>query len=115
MSSTTTIPVNEAEKASAPVNAAITAARDMPSLIANLKTVDPALAAPLEGKALLASKTPWGTLAVAVVSWAASRYGFGWDDQTCALIAGLGIVGGSYLMRALTSSPITGWFKKATP
>ena len=95
------------------VNQAIAAAHDLPSLISELNAVDPALATQIEGKALIASKTPWGTLAAAVVAWAAARYGLGWDADTDALVAGLGLVAGSFAMRAITTSPIAGWFAKA--
>ncbi len=87
---------------------AVAAAKDVPDLVAKLKLADPALAAQIEGKALLRSKTPWGTLACAVVAYASTRWGLGWDPSTDALIAGCGLVLGSYAMRAITSVPISG-------
>lgn len=94
----------------APVNAAIRAAQDVPSLVANIKAVDPGLADQLTDKALVYSKTPWGTLAVAGVSWLASRYGLGWSPEVCALVGALGLLVGSYTMRYVSSSPIGGLF-----
>lgn len=91
-------------------NKAIAAAQDVPTLIKGLQAANPALAEQLTGKPLLASRTPWGTLAVAGVSWLASRYGLGWDDTTCAVVAGAGVLAGAYAMRAITTSPIAGWF-----
>lgn len=90
------------------VNAAITAARDLPSLIANLQRVSPALAQQLESKPLLASRTPWGTLAAAAVGWVAARYGLQLDATTDALIAGAALLAGSYLMRLATNRPVAG-------
>jgi hypothetical protein len=92
----------------------ISNARDLPSLVSGLQVADPALAEQITGKALIASKTPWGTLAVAAVSWGVSHYGLGWDANTCALVGGLGLVVGSYVMRAISSSPIKSWFIKPT-
>ena len=43
------------------VNNAINAAVDLPDLKAKLEKVSPELSAQLENKALIASKTPWGT------------------------------------------------------
>ena len=97
----------------AAVNEAIAAAKSLPNLIANLYALDPALVTQLESKPLLASKTPWGTLAAGVVGWLSSRYGFGFDETTCGLISGAAVVVGSYLMRALTKQPIAGFL--ATP
>ena len=94
------------------VNAAIKDAQSLPALVATLQTVDPAMAQQIEGKALLASKTPWGTLLTAAVAYVAARYGLGFDQTTDALIAGVGVLVGSYAMRAVTSSPISGWFTK---
>ena len=60
------------------------------------------------GKALIASKSPWGTLAGGGIAWLATRYGFGWDQITCNLVAGVAIVLASYAMRYFTNEPITG-------
>jgi hypothetical protein len=97
----------------AATNDAIAAAKDLPSLVTGLQATNPALAQQIEGKALLASKTPWGTLAVSAVSYLASKYGLGWDADTCTLVAGAGLVAGAYAMRYLTAAPISGWFRKA--
>jgi hypothetical protein len=64
----------------------------------------------LTGKALLASKSPWGTIAGGLVGWLAAHYGLGWDQTTCNLIAGGGVILASYAMRWLTTQPITGIF-----
>ena len=92
-------------------------AQSLPSLIAAAQTADPALAEALTPKALAASKSPWGTLIVGAVAWASAHYGFGWDDTTCTLVSGVGVLIGSYAMRAITMSPIGGFFhaKPATP
>ena len=90
------------------VNDAIAAAKSLPNLIANLYALDPALATQLETKPLLASRTPWGTLAAGIVAWLSTRYGFGFDETTCSLLSGIAVLIGSYTMRALTRQPIAG-------
>jgi len=102
MSDTTAVPPVRSRAA----DAAVAAAQDVPTLIANLKAVDPGMAEQLAGKSLAASKSPWGTVAVAGVAWASAKWGLGWDQGTCALVGGLGILVGSYLMRYVTTSPI---------
>ena len=97
----------------AAANDAVAAAKDVPDLVSKLRLADPAMAAQIEGKALLASKAPWGTLACAVAAYASTRWGFGWAQSTDALVAGCALVAGSYAMRYVTSAPISGWFKGA--
>lgn len=62
----------------------------------------------LQGKALIASKTPWGVLASYAVGFLAARYGLGLDDASTQVVAGGAVLAGSYAMRYITSSPITG-------
>ncbi len=83
-------------------------AKDVPDLIAKARTFDPALAASLTGKALLASKSPWGTLLGGLVAWLAAKEGFGWDQATCDLVAGAGVLVAAFIMRSITSAPVTG-------
>lgn len=91
-------------------------AKSLPDLIAKAQAVDPALAAQLTAKPLLASKSPIGTLIAGVVAWLAGRYGLGWDQSTCDLVAGCAVLLGGYGMRYVTASPIAGIFSKgATP
>lgn len=93
---------------------AVAMARDLPDLIAKASTFDPALAAKFTGQALIASKSPWGSLAGGVVAWAVTHWGLGWDQSTCDLVAGAGVLVGAYAMRYVTDHPITGLFRKAT-
>lgn len=90
------------------VGAAIAQARNLPADLARLERINPALAEQLESKPLLASRTPWGTLAAAAVGWASARFGLGLDAHATDLVAGAALVGGSYAMRAITSRPIAG-------
>ena len=92
-------------------------ARDLPSLIQTAKAVDPDLAASLTPKALLASKSVWGSAVSLVVGWAVTHWGLGWDADTCALVTGLLVMGVSAATRAITRSPIGGVFSggKAAP
>lgn len=97
------IPITE----SAAVNTAIADAKDLPALVTKLNEIDPAYGQQLTGKALLASKTPWGTLAVGAAAWLSTHYGLGWDEATASLVGGAAVLVGSYAMRALTHTPIT--------
>lgn len=90
-------------------------AKDVPSLIATAKVLDPSLAQALEGKALLASKSVYGPVVAAGVAWLAGRYGLGWDDNTTALVAGLVTLAISALLRYVTTAPITSIFRKNPP
>ena len=119
MSGATTTPPapTPAEAATATVRDRVVAdARSLPDLIEKAKTADPALAEQLTAKPLLASKSPVGTLIAGVVAWAAGRYGLGWDQTTCDLVAGCAVLLGGYGMRYVTTGPIAGIFSKgATP
>ena len=94
-------------------NAAVREARDLPDLIDRLKVVSPPLAAQFVGKSLAASRTPWGTLLLPVVTYLAARYGLGWTPDVDALVAGVAVLVGSYAMRAAPRVPITGLFHRA--
>lgn len=90
------------------VNDAIAAARGLPGLIARFRAIDPAYALQLQGKVLWRSRSPAGTLLVAVLAWASARYGFGWNADTVNLVAAAGVLAGGYAMRLLTRQPIVG-------
>jgi hypothetical protein len=117
-----------AAKTTPAVNAAITAAKDLPDLVNRLQVVDPALASQLEGTALIASKTPLGTVIGLGVGWAVAHYGMActaatvaaagcWSQNTIDIVSGVGAVVGTaiaaYAMRLFTISPIAGLFSKA--
>ena len=87
------------------VNAAIARARTLPELIASLP---PSLAAQLETKPLLLSKSPPGVLIASVIAWVSTRYGIGWDDTTCSLITGVVLLLAGYALRAITRQPVAG-------
>lgn len=95
------------------VNAAIAAARDLPTLIVNLRRINPALADQLESKPLCFSRSPWGVLAAGLVGWISTRYGLGLDADTDALIAGAAVLAAGFLMRRFTNRPVAGLI--ATP
>ncbi len=88
------------------VNSAVAGAKDLPDLVKRLDAVDPSAAQAITGKALIASRTPWGVLATMLVTWASAKYGLGWDADTCTLVAGAGAFIGSYAMRYVTTGPI---------
>src|SRR5580658_3740546 len=92
----------------AQTNAAVRAAQDMPALVANLRTVNPDLAQQIEGKALIASKSPWGTLACSAVGFLAAKYGLTctvasaaaancWTPDTVNLIGGAAAMAGAFI------------------
>lgn len=134
--SNTTTPISVTKSAMATVethkaaliNDAVKAAQDMPHLVAMLQTADPTLAQQIEGKSLVASKTPWGTLVCSAVAFFATKYGLActaavttncWSNDTVDLVGGLAAMGGalvgSYIMRSITSAPITGVLTKGPP
>lgn len=94
------------------VDQAIAEAKDLPTLVAGLSAVDPGLARQFQGKALLESRTPLGTLLVTGVTYLAAKYALGWDQATDELVAGLALLVVSYAIRLVTSAPIAGLFKK---
>ena len=103
------------ETTASKVNAAVATARDLPDMVAKISRVDPALAEQISGKSLIAAKSPWGTLAAGGVSWLVAKYGLGWDETMVNLVAGVGVLVGAYIMRMITTSPISGWFRKQDP
>jgi hypothetical protein len=90
------------------VNKAVAEAQTLPDLVKAFETAEPSLATALKGKTLVASKTPWGTLLVTAVGWAAAKYGLHWDSNTVDLVAGAATLAGAYVMRYVTGSRIVG-------
>lgn len=97
------------------VDSAVAHARSLPELISYFQSVAPDLATSLNGKALIASKTPWGVLVGAGATWAVAHYGLGWDQETTTLVSGVAIVVASYIMRYISSARITGIVKPSPP
>lgn len=73
-----------------------------------IPTPDPPSDWVFTGKALIASRTPWGTIGGGILAWVLTRYGFALDPATCNFISGIAIVLASYAMRYVTDEPITG-------
>ena len=84
-------------------NDAIAAAKDLPTLYANLQAADPALAAQLVGGATSATTTPLGSVLVSGIVWASARYGLGWDAHFCEVLAMAGMAIGGYAAHWLAS------------
>lgn len=106
------------------VNNAVKAAQDLPDLVAKLKAIDPSLAAQLTGKALAASRSPWGVFLALLISWIGAKYGFHLEkvmistdpDVSLAQIIDAGcVILGSYVMRYVTTSPISKFLPFTTP
>ena len=81
-------------------------AKNLPDLVQAARVADPVLAEALTGKALIASKTVWGNAISTLIAWVVSRYGLGWDPNTCALISGLVLLAASAIIRSISAGPI---------
>jgi hypothetical protein len=107
-----------AEKQDQITQQAIAIAKDLPSLVGALRAADSPLADQIEGKAAINSRTLWGTLLVAVISAAAAKAGFAWDDQTVAIVAlvvGLAVQTlWGIVARFITVGPIKGLISKGS-
>lgn len=121
MSSTITrVPLVGAPNATtgAPTTAAdqaIGVSRDVPDLIIRATALDPDLAAKWTGAALIQSKTLWGSLGVLIVSAIVKRYSLGWDQNTVDIVVGGVDLVALAALRYISSVPITGFFRRATP
>ncbi|MDB5405410.1 MAG: hypothetical protein JWL84_322 [Rhodospirillales bacterium] len=93
------------------VDDAVAAAKSLPDLVNKVSVADPSLALALQSKALIASKTPWGTLLATGAAYLSAKYGLGWSESFCELIALGGMLVGSYAMRAISPGRISGLFK----
>lgn len=94
----------------AAVDNAVASARSLPDLVNKVAIIDPSLADALSSKALIASKTPWGTLAGGIIMWGAAKFALGWSPEFCTLVGGAGVLIASYAMRTISSSRIGGVF-----
>lgn len=97
-----------------PADRAVALAKDIPSLIRQAAASDPDLAAKWKGKSLIASKTLWGTLITMGVSWAVTKWGLGWNSDTCAEVSGGLVMAATATLRSVSELPITGLFRPAT-
>ena len=84
-------------------NAAIAAAKDLPTLYANLQAVDPALAAQLTGGATTATMTPISTAVVGGLVWLSTKYGLNWDQHFCEILVLVGGAAAGYISHWLAS------------
>lgn len=90
-------------------------AHNVPSLIALAAADDPVLAQALIGKALVASKSVWGPLVGAALSWVVTRYGLAWDESTSAEVTGGIILVVSAAIRMVTVAPIVSILPQKDP
>lgn len=109
-------------------DAVVRAAQDVPSLLAGLAVLDPALSKQLTGKPLAQSTAPLGPLVGLGVGWFVSHYGLactavaaagcwtqGTTDTVSAMVLAVCTVAGAYLGRLFASAPINGLFRSAPP
>lgn len=110
-------------------NYVIAIAHGTPDMLQKAETMAPDLAAKWTGKAIVWSKSPWGTLLSGVIGMFATKYGLAcipdvaiskacWTPEFIATVSGFAGLGGAwvgaYIMRCVTSLPITGVVKPAT-
>ena len=92
------------------IDKAIATSASKTELVDKLQVVAPDLAAALVGKALIASKSPWGTIAGTVIGYVVAKYVLGWDENTQQVLAGAVVLAftaaAAYIMRYFTSAPI---------
>jgi hypothetical protein len=96
-------------------NAVIRVAKDVPTAIDLARQTDPALADFLAGKSLVGSWTVWVAILTPAIVWASGYYGFGFTGEQCSAVATVLTSLMMIIMRSITSSPITGVVKPATP
>lgn len=88
--------------------------RDFPDLVSKAETFDPELAKKFTGKAMLASKTFWGMLAVTVLSQLVVHFNLGWNQEFVNLVAGAIVLATAVGLRMISEHPITGLFRAKT-
>lgn len=81
------------------IDGAVRAAQSAPDLVARISRVDPATAGQVEALLAGQTKTQWGRVVVAGVTYVAMKYGFNWDQTVDELVAGGLLIGGQYAMR----------------
>lgn len=92
------------------VNAAISAAQDLPSLISGLSAINPELANQLQGKALIASKTVWGVILGMLLAHLAGKYGLNLPADDISYVDGGVVILLTTIFRSISTAPITSWF-----
>ena len=91
------------------VDSAIANSQSKAELIGHLeRTGANDVAESLEGKALLKSRSPWGTLFCGIFGFVATRYGLHLGDTAVTILSGLAVLVGGFAMRVVTHQPISG-------
>jgi hypothetical protein len=86
--------------------------RTCPACWPDSRAINSPLADQITGKSLVASKTPIVTLLVTAAAWASTKWGLGWSDAVDEAVAGFALLVASYVMRYVSTLPITGLFQK---
>lgn len=92
----------------------LVAIRDAQQFLDNAKATSPELYNAVVGKALIASKSVYGSAVAAGLAWLATRYGFSLTPDMSASISGGVVLVVSAVLRYITSAPITGIIKKGS-
>jgi hypothetical protein len=88
-----------------------TTVQPIPQLLAMAEATDPALAP----KLLLASRSPPGVFAVALLTWLVARYGLQLDPTVVDAGAGVAVLLAGYAFRSITKRPIAAGIFSLTP
>lgn len=103
--------MSEAARQRAAVDVSVSNARSFDELIGYWEEVAPDLAEAVEGKALIAAKSPWGVLIAYIVGLLVTKYGFKASPETVQVFTGIFVLVGGFAMRMITKTPITGIVK----
>lgn len=114
----------------APADVVANSSRNFRDFLEKATALAPDVAKQFTGKALVASKTPWGTIVGTAVGLLAAKYGLTcgpvaaatatcWTPETVTLVSGLLVLGctliSSFVMRYISPLPVTGILTAATP
>lgn len=87
-------------------------ANSLPDLIARAQQSAPELADQLTGKPIAQSKTVWGMLVTLGLVYLLRHWGLQYDENTLDIISGCIVMGATTLLRYISESPITSWFRR---
>lgn len=91
------------------IDAAIAQSNSKPELIGHLERAGAGdVAESLEGKALIAARSPWGVLIAYAIGALLGRYGLNLEPEHTQILAGAFVLVGGFGMRLITRAPITG-------
>lgn len=91
------------------IDAAIAQSNSKPELIGHLERAGAGdVAESIEGKALIAARSPWGVIIFYIIGVLLGKYGIALSPEHTQILAGAFVLVGGYVMRIITHAPITG-------